>query len=224
MLSIIAFRFGYNKRKNLNQLKTPSTISDLDKNKLELKLTYRTILFLIAPCLFLLAQFEYDFIALQFRGLGEQLENVFLFELFFLKPFIFNIFFFYILILKKSSKKHTFKKLVFLFGLLFFTGPLSVPRFLSFCLFYVSFFRIFLPFLHFCLYVLLSCFSCFSVSVPLSQIPSNKHIPNESSICRRYFLKNLICNYSIDYIHYCIFGTKKLEVIKDRNYWRKIFV
>lgn len=135
MLSIIAFRFGYNKRKNLNQLKTPSTISDLDKNKLELKLTNRTILFLIAPCLFLLAQFEYDFIALQFRGLGEQLENVFLFELFFLKPFIFNIFFFYILILKKSSKKHTFKKLVFLFGLLFFTGPLSVPRFLSFCLF-----------------------------------------------------------------------------------------
>jgi oligosaccharide repeat unit polymerase len=134
LLSIVSFRFGYEvqiKQKNTN------TISKLNSSiyRLQEKLTLKTIIFLITPCFYILASYNYDFIALQFRGMGEEIESVFIFELFFIKPLIFNIFFFYLLTIKYNSKNKWVKMTLFFFALLFFVNPLSVARFLSFCLF-----------------------------------------------------------------------------------------
>ena len=134
LLSIVSFRLGYEVQ--IKQ-KYTNTLSNLNTSisQLQGKLALKTIIFLITPCLYILASYNYDLIALQFRGMGEEIESVFIFELFFIKPLIFNIFFFYLLTIKYNSKNKWIEKTLLFFALLFFVNPLSVARFLSFCLF-----------------------------------------------------------------------------------------
>lgn len=134
LLSILAFRLGYEVRIKQNFNNTLTSLNPSIK-KLQVKITIKTIVFLIIPCFYILASYNYDLIALQFRGMGEEIESVFIFELFFIKPLIFNIFFFYLLTINKNSKNKWIKKTLFFIALLFFVNPLSVARFLAFCLF-----------------------------------------------------------------------------------------
>jgi hypothetical protein len=132
LLSLIAFRFSY----GIN-LKFKSKINS---NKVffvkTLKfLPIKTFIFLAIPCIYILSAYNYDIIALQFRGLGEEIETVFIFEFFFIKPLIFNIIFFNLLVLKNSTTNSNKKILLFYLILLFFVNPLSVPRFLAFSLY-----------------------------------------------------------------------------------------
>jgi hypothetical protein len=134
LFSIVFFRFGYEQnirtglkkiRKNLNP-----AVSELQN-----KLTFKTILFLAIPSYYLLISFNFDILAMQFRGMSEAIETVFLFEWFFVKPLIFNICFFYLLIVGDRVDKDWILKIIFFIILLFFVNPLSVARFLAFCLF-----------------------------------------------------------------------------------------
>ena len=134
LFSIVFFRFGYEQnirtgikkiRKNLNP-----AVSELQN-----KLTFKTILFLAIPTYYLLISFNFDILAMQFRGMSEAIETVFLFEWFFVKPLIFNICFFYLLIVGNRVEKDWILKIIFFIILLFFVNPLSVARFLAFCLF-----------------------------------------------------------------------------------------
>lgn len=134
LLSIVSFRLGYEVRiKQVNKIKASKLNPSI--SRLQDKITIKTIIFLIIPCFYILASYNFDIIALQFRGMGEEIETVFIFELFFIKPLIFNIFFFYLLTIKFNSKNKWIKIILFFLALLFFVNPLSVARFLSFCLF-----------------------------------------------------------------------------------------
>lgn len=132
LLSLIAFRLGYEVK-----LKSNTKIQNLNTplNRIRSWLTLKTIIFLIVPCLYILAAYNYDVIALQFRGMGEEIETVFIFEFFFIKPLIFNILFFSLIARKMSG---TYNKIIILLSLIiliFFVNPLSIPRFLAFSLF-----------------------------------------------------------------------------------------
>ena len=132
LLSLISFRFSY----GINL----KFISNINLNKVYLVkplkfLPIKTIIFLVIPCIYILSAYNYDIIALQFRGLGEEIETVFIFEFFFIKPLIFNIIFFNLLVLKNSTTNSNIKILLFYLVLLFFVNPLSVPRFLAFSLY-----------------------------------------------------------------------------------------
>jgi oligosaccharide repeat unit polymerase len=134
LLSIVSFRFGYGlslKSSDINVVAklTPSI------QRLQKKITIKTLLFLLVPCLYILKSFDYNIIAMQFRGMSEDLENVFVFEWFFVKPLIFNIFFFYFFLLKFSPNRNWMLKFLFFFGLIFFVNPMSLARFLAFALF-----------------------------------------------------------------------------------------
>jgi oligosaccharide repeat unit polymerase len=134
LLSLIAFRLGYEVKlksksnKKIQYFKNPMT-------RIRSWLTLKTIVFLIFPCLYILAAYNYDVIALQFRGMGEELETVFIFEFFFIKPLIFNIIFFSLIVRKDSGIYNKIIILVSLIILIFFVNPLSIPRFLAFSLF-----------------------------------------------------------------------------------------
>jgi len=93
------------------------------------------LLVLVVPCAYLLQRFEYNLVALQLRGLAELIPTVFTFEFFFLKPLIFNIIFLTLLVMVKEKSTSFLKISVLAAIMLFFVGPLSVPRFLAFALY-----------------------------------------------------------------------------------------
>jgi len=134
LLSLIAFRLGYEiKLKSKSNIKIQYFNNQL--TRIRSWLTFKTIVFLIVPCLYILAAYNYDVIALQFRGMGEELETVFIFEFFFIKPLIFNIIFFSLIVRKAAGIHNKIIILLSLIILIFFVNPLSIPRFLAFSLF-----------------------------------------------------------------------------------------
>jgi hypothetical protein len=136
LLAVIAFRSGYQINLKLG-FKAVSGFHSTRNSIQQIRkwLSLKTILFLTLPCLYILAAYNYDIIALQFRGMGEEIETVFIFEFFFIKPLIFNIIFFYLLVFTISKNKGKFIYFLLWLALLFFVNPLSVPRFLAFSLY-----------------------------------------------------------------------------------------
>jgi oligosaccharide repeat unit polymerase len=136
LIAVITFRLGYQINLKLG-FKAVSGFHSTRNSIQQIRkwLSLKTILFLTLPCLYILAAYKYDIIALQFRGMGEEIETVFIFEFFFIKPLIFNIIFFYLIVRKSSGIKEKLVNFVFLLVLIFFANPLSVPRFLAFSLF-----------------------------------------------------------------------------------------
>jgi hypothetical protein len=136
LLSIIFFRLGYEiKIKSKTIYNSNIYLNHKIFTKMLSWLSLKTFLFLTIPCLYILAAYNYDFIALQFRGMGEEIETVFIFEFFFIKPLIFNIIFFFLIVHKSSGLKNKIILLFFFIVLIFFVNPLSIPRFLAFSLF-----------------------------------------------------------------------------------------
>lgn len=134
LLSVIFFRFGYEYHIHSGVKRALENLNP-SMHSMQNKLTTKTIVFLAIPCYYILASYNFDLIAMQFRGLGEVIETVFIFELFFIKPLLFNIFFFYLLTLNYNAKKNWGLKILFFLALLFFINPLSMARFLTFSLF-----------------------------------------------------------------------------------------
>ena len=136
LLSIIFFRLGYEiKIKSKTIYNSNIYLNHKIFTKMLSWLSLKTFLFLTIPCLYILAAYNYDFIALQFRGMGEEIETVFIFEFFFIKPLIFNIIFFFLIVHKSSGLKNKIILLFYFIVLIFFVNPLSIPRFLAFSLF-----------------------------------------------------------------------------------------
>lgn len=136
LTAVIAFRFGYQLKLKLGFESIGFfNLTRYSIQQIKKWLSLKTIFFLTFPCLYILSAYNYDIIALQFRGLGEEIETVFIFEFFFIKPLIFNIIFFYLIVRRSSGIKKNLINLFFLLLLIFFANPLSVPRFLAFSLF-----------------------------------------------------------------------------------------
>ncbi|WP_443629992.1 O-antigen polymerase [Candidatus Njordibacter sp. Uisw_056] len=141
LLSLFMFQLGY-----MSKLKMPyrparkKTNVKVQSSALSRNTFMICLLVLVVPCAYLLQRFNYNILALQFRGMSELIETVFIMEFFFWKPLIFNIIFLTLLIMVKT-KSVSFLKVIFLFAfMLFFVGPLSMPRFLVFSLYVPLFF------------------------------------------------------------------------------------
>jgi oligosaccharide repeat unit polymerase len=136
LVAVIAFRLGYQiKFKSGFQAVGFFQVTRNSILQMRRRLTLKTISFLTLPCIYILSAYNYDIIALQFRGMGEEIETVFIFEFFFIKPLIFNIIFFYFVVKKSYGFRDKFITFIFFLLLIFFANPLSVPRFLAFSLF-----------------------------------------------------------------------------------------
>lgn len=136
IISLFMFQLGYmlkfkKPKVPVNFKNCPNIIA----GELSKHITTICFLALVLPCAYLLQQYDYNLLALQFRGLAETMPNVFVFEFFFIKPLIFNIIFLS-LFLMIQYKSISFLKVFFLITImLFFVGPLSMPRFLTFSLY-----------------------------------------------------------------------------------------
>lgn len=141
LLSLFMFQFGYMSvfKMPLRLARKKTSVKD-QSSGLSRNMLMICLLVLVVPCAYLLQRFNYNLLALQFRGMSELIETVFIMEFFFWKPLIFNIIFLTLLIMVKT-KSVSFLKVIFLFAfILFFAGPLSMPRFLVFSLYVPLFF------------------------------------------------------------------------------------
>lgn len=141
LLSLLMFQLGYvSGCKMPLRLAGKRTTAKDQSTGLSRNMLIICLLVLVGPCVYLLQRFNYNFVALQFRGMSELIETVFIMEFFFWKPLIFNIVFLTLLIMVKTKSISFLKFFLLLSTILFFVGPLSMPRFLAFSLYVPLFF------------------------------------------------------------------------------------
>ena len=136
LISLFAFKLGSSVKINFKERKT-----DVERRPtyshilLSRRTFFKCLIAMAIPSFYLLYAYDFNILALQLRGYGESLETVFIFEFFFLKPLIFNIVFFTLLLMIKQRSASFTKSIILIIFLVFFSSPLSMPRFLAFSLY-----------------------------------------------------------------------------------------
>ncbi len=135
LLSLFMFKMGSSIKINFTKVNLNNKKNVYSHILLSRKTFIKCLFAMTIPSLYLLYAYDFNIIALQLRGYGESLETVFIFEFFFLKPLIFNIIFFTFLLMIKQKSLTFLKSCILVIFLIFFSSPISMPRFLAFTLY-----------------------------------------------------------------------------------------